>query len=229
MKHGKKYRAVGEKFDLTIAHPLEEAIAMLPETSTTKFDSTVEMHFNLGIDPKQSDQQIRNTISLPHGTGKQVVVTAFVPEDKVQEAKDAGADFAGLEDLIDKVAKEWTEFDTAVATPDAMKQLAKVAKILGTKRLMPSPKAGTVTDDIGKTISEIKKGRIEFRNDPAGIVHVVFGKVSFGKEKLLENAKALIDTILAAKPQSIKGTYVKSLTMTTSMGPGIKVDTGSLL
>lgn len=228
MKHGKKYRSVTEKFDFSKLYTLDEAVAMIPETSTTKFDSTVELHVNLSIDPKQSDQQIRSTISLPHGTGKKVVVAAFVSDDKIKEAKDAGADFAGNDDLIDKVSKEWTEFDVAIATPDMMKSLAKVAKILGTKKLMPNPKAGTVTPDITKAIQEIKKGRIEFRNDPFGIVHAVCGKVSFGKDKLLENVRALTSAIVNIKPQSVKSTYIKSLNITTSMGPGIKIDPSSI-
>lgn len=228
MKHGKKYRSAAEKVEVEKKYSLEEAIKLATETSTTKFDATVEIHMNLGINPKQSDQQLRNIVVLPHGTGKKIVVAAFVPEDDAKKALAAGADFAGTDELITKVEKGWTDFDVAIATPETMKKLAKVARILGTKRLMPNPKAGTVTEKYEEAIKEIKKGRIEYRNDPLGGLHSLIGKVSFGDAKLMENASTLLDSIKAAKPAGLKGTYIKSIAITTSMGPGIKVDPATL-
>lgn len=223
-KHGKKFRAAKELVEATKYYSVEEATDLAIKTATTKFDSTVELHIRLGIDPKQSDQHLRSTLSLPHGTGKTITVAAFVDEGQIREAKEAGADIIGGDELIDKVQKEnFTAFDVAVTTPDMMRKLAKLGKILGTKGLMPNPKAGTVTAEIGKAIKELKKGRIEFRTDPTGIVHSSVGKVSFGSEKIAENAKMLIDTIRGMKPSSIKGTYIQSITITTTMGPGIKV------
>lgn len=224
MKRSKKYREAVAKVDRTKKYSIEDACALLVETSTTKFDSTVEVHFNLNIDPKYPDQQVRSTVSLPHGSGKSKVIAAFVSDDEVEKAKQAGADFAGADDLIEKVAKDnWTDFDVAIATPEAMRKMAKLGKVLGTKGLMPNPKAGTVTSDIVATIAEIKKGRVEFRNDPQGNLHVIGGKVSFGKDKLIENIKAVIDAIKAVRPTGVKGTYLNSITLTTTMGPGIKI------
>ncbi|MBI4836182.1 MAG: 50S ribosomal protein L1 [Candidatus Abawacabacteria bacterium] len=224
MKRSKKYRAASEKIDRTKKYELEEACALLVDSSTTKFDSTVEVHFNLNIDPKYADQQVRSTVSLPNGSGKSKIIAAFVGEDEVEKAKKAGADFAGGDDLIEKVAKDnWTDFDVAIATPEAMRKMAKLGKILGTKGLMPNPKAGTVTTDIVATITEVKKGRVEFRNDPQGNLHVIGGKVSFGKDKLFENVKAIIDAVKAVRPTGVKATYINSVTLTTTMGPGIKV------
>lgn len=224
MKRSKKYRAVSEKIDRTKKYTLEEAAALVVESSTTKFDSTVEIHFNLNIDPKYPDQQVRSTVSLPHGSGKSKIIAAFVGDDEIEKAKQAGADFAGSDDLIEKVAKEnWTDFEIAIATPEAMRKMAKLGKVLGTKGLMPNPKAGTVTTDIVATISEIKKGRVEFRNDAQGNLHIIGGKVSFGKEKITENVKAVIDAVKAIRPTGVKSTYINSITLTTTMGPGIKV------
>ncbi len=227
MKRSKKYLAAQEKIDRSKIYDLEEACKLITETSTTKFDSTVEVHFNLNIDPKYPDQQIRTTVSLPHGSGKSKTIAAFVSDDEVDMAKKAGADFAGSDDLIEKVAKEnWIDFDVAIATPESMRKMAKLGKILGTKGLMPNPKSGTVTTDIVATIQEIKKGRVEFRNDPQGNVHVVGGKVSFGNEKLLENIKAVIDAIKAARPTGVKSIYINTVTLTTTMGPSIKIAFG---
>jgi len=228
MKHGKKYRSVAEKIDQETKYSLEDAIKLATETSTTKFDATIEVHLLLGIDPKQSDQQIRNIVVLPHGTGKKITIAAFVADDDVKKTLSAGADFAGEDDLIEKVNKGWTDFDIAIATPDMMKKLAKVARILGQKRLMPNPKAGTVTNDLGKTIEELKKGRIEYRNDSLSGIHSVIGKVSFGTEKLSENAKTLFESIKAAKPAKLKGTYIKNIFLTTSMGPSIQVNVNDI-
>ncbi len=223
--HGKKYRKAAEQIDRTKRYTLSEALDLLLATSVTKFDASCEVHVNLGIDPKQSDQMIRTTVSLPHGIGKEVRVVAFVDEGKVKEALAAGAMKAGLEDLMEEVSKGFVGFDVAVATPDTMKALAKVAKILGPKGLMPNVKAGTVTTEVGKTVEEMKKGKIEFKSDKQGIVHSSFGKVSFGKEKLLENAQALLRAVTDAKPASIKGTYLKSIFVTTTMGPSLQVVT----
>lgn len=224
MKRSKKYRAAQEKVQHDKIYTLEEACKLLTETSTTKFDSTVEVHFNLNIDPKYPDQQIRTTVSLPHGSGKTKKIAAFVSDDQVDAAKKAGADIAGSDDLIEKVAKEnFTDFDVAIATPESMRKMAKIGKILGTKGLMPNPKSGTVTTDIVATIQEIKKGRVEFRNDPQGNVHVVGGKVSFGADKLTENVRAVIEAIKSARPTGVKAVYINSVTLTSTMGPGIKL------
>lgn len=225
-KRGKKYRKASELIDRKKLYSLSEAVDLLSKTSTTKFDSSAEVHLRLGIDPKQSDQLIRGTLSLPHGTGKAVRVIAFVDTDKVKEAKGAGALEAGSEDLIEKISKGWLEFDIAVATPDQMKKLGKVAKTLGQKGLMPSPKAGTVTPDPGKAIAEIMKGRVEYKLDKEANVHNIFGKISFGTQKLEENLKTFLKAIMEAKPSAVKGTYIHSITVTTTMGPGIKIAPG---
>lgn len=222
-KYGKKYRAAKELIE-NESYGLDEAVGLLEKTSTTKFDSSCEAHLNLGVDPKQADQNIRTTASLPHGTGKEVRVVAFVGDDKVKEAKEAGAMEAGTEELIEKIEKGWTDFDVAVATPDQMKSIGKIAKIIGQKGLMPNPKAGTVTPDFAKAISEIKKGKVELRVDKEGNLHTIFGKVSFGEAKLKENLVIVLKKILEEKPSSIKGSYVKSFTLTTSMGPGVPID-----
>jgi len=226
MTKSKKYRNAIEQYDRNTHYTVAEACEILPKTSTTKFDATVEIHLNLNIDPKHADQQIRSTVNLPHGSGITKVVAAFVGEDKVKEAKEAGADFAGSDDLVDKVIqKKWTDFDVAVATPDMMRVIAKAGKILGTKGLMPNPKSGTVTTDVAKTIKEIKSGRVELRNDPQSNLHAPVGKVSFGNTKLAENINAFLDALKKNKPSGVKGNFIKSITVTTSMGPGIKIDT----
>lgn len=223
-KRGKKYRAALEKIDRKKLYTLDEAVKLLEETSTTKFDGTAEVHLKLGLDPKQSDQMIRGTLALPHGTGKQVRVIAFVDEGKVKEAKSAGAIEAGSDDLIEKIHKGWLEFDVAVATPDQMKKLGKVAKTLGQKGLMPNPKAGTVSPEPAKTIEEIKKGRIEYKLDKEANVHNIFGKISFGAGKLAENLKVYLKTIQEVRPSAVKGNYINSITVTSTMGPGIKIN-----
>lgn len=223
-KHGKKYLASAKLVEPGKAYTLDEAVALVKKTSATKFDASCEVHFNLGLDTKQADQNIRTTVSLPNGTGKDVRVVAFVSEDHAKEAKAAGAIEAGTEALIAKIEKGWVEFDVAIATPDQMKNLAKVAKILGQKRLMPSPKAGTVTPEFVKVIGELKKGKIELRVDKDGNLHNIFGKTSFTEDKLKGNLQAIIKTVLDVKPASSKGNYMRSITVTSSMGPGIKVD-----
>ena len=224
MSHGKKYEAASKLLTDVSPADLSQAVELLKKTAVTKFDSSCEVHIRLGVDPTQADQMVRSTLSLPHGTGKTVRVIAFVPEDKVKEAKASGAIKAGMEELIDEVAKGFIDFDIAIATPDAMKELGKVAKILGPKGLMPNPKAGTVTTDIAKTISEISKGRIEYRTDKLGQIHQVFGKVSFSDEDLKENLKAFIKAIADTKPAGVKGTYIQNISVATTMGPGIKLD-----
>ncbi len=208
---------------------LIEAIKLVKETSTTKFDSTAEVHLNLNINSKQADQTIRSTVILPHGTGKKLKIAAVVNDDKVKSAKDAGATTAGLEDLIAEFGKGKFDYDVVVATPNVMKNLGKVAKILGQKGLMPNPKSGTVTPDVEKVIEELSRGRIELRNDKEGNVHSIFGKVSFKEDELENNLRALLQTIRDSKPTGIKGTYIKSITVTTSMGPGIKLDVNEVM
>ena len=227
-KHGKKYVAA-KKLVTKDLYEMDEAVALLKKTSATKFDASCEVHFKLGLDTKQADQNIRTSASLPHGTGKDVRVVAFVGEDKIKEAKAAGAMEAGTEVLIEKIEKGWLDFDVAIATPDQMKGLGKVAKTLGQKRLMPNPKAGTVTPEFAKVIAELKKGKVELRVDKDGNLHNIFGKVSFEEKNLKENLKTLIKTVLDAKPASTKGTYMNSLTITSTMGPGIRLDVGKAI
>ena len=227
-KRGKKYKDAAKLIDKE-SYTLDEAVALLKKTSVTKFDSSCEAHFKLGLDPKQADQNIRTTTSLPHGTGKDVRVVAFVDEGDVKAAIAAGAMEAGTDDLVKKIEKGWTDFDIVVAKPDQMKSIGKIAKTLGQKRLMPSPKAGTVTPDFEKAIAELKKGRVEIRVDKEANLHNIFGKVSFDEAKLKENLTVLIKTVKEAKPDSTKGTYMENLVVTTSMGPGIPIDISSAL
>lgn len=223
-KHGKKYRAAIEKLQGVTTCDLDQAVKLLKETATTKFDSSCEIHIRLGVDTTQADQMVRSTVALPHGTGKEVRVIAFVAEDKAKEAKNAGAIKVGMEELIEEIQKGFLDFDVAVATPDAMKSLGKIARILGTKGLMPNPKAGTVTMEVGKTIGEIKKGRVEMRVDKLAQIHQIFGKVSFSEDQLKDNLKAFIRTVVDTKPATVKGTYIQNIAVATTMGPGIKLD-----
>jgi ribosomal protein L1 len=219
---GKKYR---EKAALVTQefYSLEEATALLPQLSTTTFDATTEAHIRINADTTQADQLVRTTVNLPHGTGKSVRIAAFVPDDQINDAKKAGADLAGNEELIKAIESGEINFDVAIAVPAIMKNLGKIAKILGQKGLMPNPKAGTVTDNIAKSIGELKKGRIECRMDKTGIIHVPFGKVSFGAQKLNENLEALLAALEEAKPSGIKGTYIRTIAIAPTMGPGVKV------
>ena len=223
-KLGKKYKSAAEKLKEKAAYNLSEAVKLVKETSAAKFDSTAEIHFNLNIDSKQADQMVRTTVVLPHGTGKKLKIAAVVPDDKVKAAKKAGAASAGLEDLIAEFGKGKFDYDIIIAAPDAMKSLGKVAKILGQKGLMPNPKSGTVSTDIEKTIEELNRGRIELRNDKEGNVHSVFGKVSFKEEELENNLKTLLQAIRDGKPSGVKGTFIKSITVCTTMGPGIRLN-----
>lgn len=228
LQHGKKYREAKKLVDKKV-YELSEAVAMLKKTSPVKFDASCEVHLKLGLDPKQADQMLRGTVVLPNGTGKALRVIAFVNETNVKAAKQAGAVEAGLEELIERINKGWLDFDVAVATPDVMKSLGKVAKTLGQKGLMPNPKAGTVTLEIAKTIGEIMKGKVEFRMDKQANVHNVFGRVSFDEAKLAENLKAFLKAINAARPTGAKGIYIETATVTTTMGPGIRLDVNKAL
>ncbi|MBT5015882.1 50S ribosomal protein L1 [Candidatus Peregrinibacteria bacterium] len=228
-KRGKKYRALLEKVDPRKVYSVEEASKILKELSPTKFDSTVEIHMNLKVDPTQADQVIRSTVGLPHGTGKEVRVVAFVEDANVKEALDAGAVKAGITELTTEIEKGWLDFDVAVAHPDVMKSLGKIARTLGQKGLMPNPKAGTVTPNIAEAIAETKKGKVEFRNDKQGNLHNAIGKVSFTEEQLKDNIETYLKAIIANRPPGVKGTFIRSVTATTTMGPGIKIDIGAYL
>jgi large subunit ribosomal protein L1 len=225
MPRSKRYKELKASYDNKKSYSPDEAIGLVQKTSTTKFDAAIEVHLHLGIDPKKGDQMVRGTVALPHGTGKVKKVAAFVSSpEKEKEAKDAGAELVGGEELIAKIAQtSKIEFDIAVATPDMMPKLAKVAKILGPKGLMPSPKNETVTANIKKAVEELRRGRVAFKNDDTANVHQIIGKASFPKEKLMENFAAFMEAIRRAKPASSKGTYLHSVTLTSTMGPGIKV------
>ncbi len=230
MAVGKKFKNASAKIDRTKRYLLEEACKLLPETKIAKFDESVDIAVRLGVDPKHADQMVRGAVVLPHGTGKSQRVIVVAKGDKANEAKAAGADAVGAEDLVEKIQKEnWTEFDSMVATPDMMGLVGRLGRVLGPKGLMPNPKVGTVTTDVAKAVRELKAGRVEFRVEKAGIVQARIGKVSFGGDKLTENAKIMIETLLRLKPASAKGTYMKSVTLSTTMGPGIKVDTNPLV
>ncbi len=221
---GKSYRAALEKVDRNQRYPLQEGLKLVRETARAKFDETVELSIRLGVDPRQADQNVRGTVTLPHGMGKTVRVLAFAKGDKEKEAQDAGADFVGGDELIKKISEGWLDFDKAVATPDMMAAVGRIGKVLGPRGLMPNPKTGTVSTDIARAVKEIKAGKLEFRVDKAGIVHVPIGKASFAAEQLNDNATAVISSILRAKPASAKGNYIRGVTLSTTMGPGIKVE-----
>jgi large subunit ribosomal protein L1 len=222
--NGKSYRAALAKIDRSQRYPLEAGLRLVKETGRAKFDETVEMAVRLGVDPRQADQNVRGTVSLPHGIGKTVRVLAFAKGEKEKEAQEAGADYVGAEELIKKISDGWFDFDKTVATPDMMAAVGRIGKVLGPRGLMPNPKTGTVTMEIGKAVKEIKAGKLEFRVDKAGIVHVPVGRASFSQEQLIDNAKAVLTSILRAKPPSAKGNYVRGVTISATMGPGIKID-----
>ena len=226
MKHGKKYNEAAKQVDRATLYDPAEAVALVKKTATAKFDETVELHIRTGCDGRHAEEQIRGAVVLPHGTGKTVRVLVFAKGDKVSEAEAAGADFVGGEELIPKIQNEgWLEFDVVVATPAMMGVVGRLGKVLGPKGLMPNPKAGTVTMDVTKAINDIKAGKIEYRLDKSNIVHCPIGKASFTEEQLAENLKAIMDAIVKAKPSSLKGTYLKSITISSTMGPGVKVST----
>lgn len=225
---GKKLRTAQDKVEIGKEYSLEDALKRAKEATYTKFDETVDLAVNLGIDPRKSEQMVRGTVVLPHGIGKKVRVLVFAKGEKEKEALEAGADFVGAEDLVDKISKGWLDFDKSVATPDVMGLVGKLGKILGPRGLMPNPKLGTVTFDIARTVKEIKAGKVEYKAEKAGIVHVPIGKVSFDTEKLLENARTVINSIIKAKPATSKGKYLKKIAVSSTMGPGIAVDIASL-
>ena len=226
MKHGKKYTEAAKQVDRATLYDPADAVALVKKTAVAKFDETVELHIKTGCDGRHAEEQIRGAVVLPHGTGKTVRVLVFAKGDKVSEAEAAGADYVGGDELIPKIQNEgWLDFDVVVATPDMMGVVGRLGKVLGPKGLMPNPKAGTVTMDVTKAINDIKAGKIEYRLDKANIVHCPIGKVSFTEDQLADNLKAVMDAIVKAKPASLKGTYLKSVTLTSTMGPGVKVNT----
>jgi len=221
---GKKYREAKEKIDRTSTYELKQAIQVATEISHTRFDETLDIAIRLGVNPRKADQMVRGTVVLPHGTGKTSRVLVFAKGEKAKEAQDAGADHVGAEDLVEKIQGGWLDFDKAVATPDMMGQVGKLGKILGPRGMMPNPKVGTVTFDVARAVNEIKGGKVEFRVEKGGIVHAPIGKVSFGVEKLTENARSLLDVVMRAKPPTSKGVYLRGIALSTTMGPGVKVD-----
>lgn len=222
-KQSKRFRALLEKVSGKDALPLESAVAKLKEFATTKFDQAVEIHMRLGVDPKQADQIVRGSIVLPHGIGKSQRVVVFAKGDLAEVAKQAGADVVGQEDLAQKIKEGWTDFDACIAAPDMMGLVGPLGKVLGPRGLMPSPRAGTVTPDVARVVREYKAGKVEFRNDSGGNVHAVVGKLSFDKEKLLENVRSFIDHIVSLKPSSVKGTYVRGIALAATMSPSVRV------
>jgi len=229
MRRGKSHKAATAMLADKEFYLLKEAIELLKKTSTTKFDGTAELHINLNIDSTKADQALRGTITLPHGTGKDIKIAAIVSDDKVKDAKAAGAAEAGLEDLIEQFSKGNVDYDVIVATPDVMKKIGKVAKTLGQKGLMPNPKAGTVSDDIVGTIKALKAGRLEYRNDKHGNIHTIFGKISFSSEQLEENLVTYLKMIREAKPVSVKSNFIKSISLASTMGPGIRLDVNEVI
>jgi len=224
-RYGKRYRAALSSIDRSKRYPLDEAIRVAAESAKAKFDETMEIAVRLGVDPRQADQNVRGTVILPHGTGKPVRILVFAKGEKEREARDAGADYVGGEDMVKKITTEnWLDFDKAIATPDMMGLVGRIGKILGPRGLMPNPKVGTVTFDVAKAVSELKAGKVEYRVEKAGIVHVPIGKVSFGPEKLNENARTLLNSLIRAKPAAAKGNYLLSISVASTMGPGVKVD-----
>ena len=230
MKRGKKYSEAAKLVDRAVLYDTVDAIDLVQKTSTTKFDATVEAHIRLGVDGRHADQQVRGAVVLPHGTGKTVRVLVFAKGAKAEEAKAAGADYVGGMELIEKIQKEnWFEFDVVVATPDMMGVVGRLGRVLGPKGLMPNPKAGTVTMDVTKAINDIKAGKIEYRLDKTNIIHAPIGKASFTEEQLADNFQTLMDAIIKAKPSTVKGAYLKSVTLTSTMGPGVKLNVAKLM
>lgn len=227
-KKGKRFTDTLKKVESGKAYDIKESIALVKDTATAKFDETIEAHVRLGVDPRHADQQVRATVVLPHGTGKSKKILVFASGEKEKEALEAGADYAGLDELVTKVQGGWVDFDVVVATPDTMAVVGKLGKVLGPRGLMPNPKTGTVTNDIKKAIDEIKAGKIEFRVDKGGILHVGFGKASFEVEKLEENFRTFMDAVMKVKPTAAKGQYLRSITIKSTMGPGVKVSSAEI-
>ncbi|RMF47546.1 MAG: 50S ribosomal protein L1 [Deltaproteobacteria bacterium] len=228
MAVGKKHKEAKARVDRTRLYQLDEALTLLKETAHAKFDETVDLAVRLGVDPRKADQMVRGAVVLPNGLGKSVRVVVFAKGEKAQEASAAGADFVGAEDLVEKIKEGWFEFDTAIATPDMMGTVGKIGKLLGPRGLMPNPKVGTVTFDVGRAVEEAKSGKVEYRVEKAGIVHAPVGKVSFDVEKLQGNILALMDALIKAKPSAAKGTYLKKVCLSSTMGPGIQLDIPAL-
>lgn len=220
----KKRKEALAKFDSTQNYSLSEAAGLLKEISFTKFDASVDVDVRLGVDPRKADQMVRGIVALPHGTGKQVNVLVLCTPDKEQEARDAGAEHVGLDDYIDKISKGWTDIDVIITMPAVMAKLGRLGRVLGPRGLMPNPKAGTVTTDVGQAVLDVKAGKIDFKVDKTGIIHAGIGKISFGAEQIVENFNELVNTIVKLKPSSAKGTYVKGITLSSTMSPGIKID-----
>lgn len=224
MKHGKRYLNALKQVDVQRAYPLDEAVALAKRTATTKFDETVEMAIRLGVDPRHADQMIRGAVALPHGTGKAVKVLVLTRGEKQKEAQEAGADYVGSDEYIERIQGGWVDFDVVIATPDIMKDVGKLGRILGPRGLMPNPKSGTVTFEVARTVRDVKAGRIEYRVDRTGNVQAPIGKASFTEQQLTENAAAFLDAIVRARPSTVKGQYLKTVTVSAAQGPGVKVD-----
>ena len=229
MKTSKRYNENFNKIKIEKDYNLDEAIDILNSTTKVNFDETVDLAVNLGVDPKHADQIVRGTVSLPHGTGKKLKVLVIAKGDKVDEALSAGADYAGDKEYLDKIKSGWVDIDVIISTPDMMSEVGKLGRVLGPRKLMPNPKSGTVTPDVKNAVQEVKKGKIEFRVDKNGIVHTIIGKTSFDKSKLIENCNTLMSAIMKAKPNSLKGVYLKKITLSSTMGPGIKLDRNTFI
>ena len=227
MAHGKRYRQQYDKVDRDRAYPPAEAISLIKGTASAKFDETVELHVLLGVNVRHADEQLRGTLALPHGLGKDVTVAVFAQGQQARDAESAGADFVGGQDLVEKVQEGWTDFDVAISTPEMMKGVGQLGRVLGPQGLMPNPKVGTVTDDVEKAVNDSKSGKVEYRTDRQAIVHMAIGKAGFDEDKLLENYQAVIEEIIRAKPAASKGRYIVSATLATTMGPGIRVDSAA--
>jgi large subunit ribosomal protein L1 len=229
MNRSRRYNELAKKLDAKKEYPLEDAVKLLKQSATAKFDESVDVAIRLGVDPRHADQVVRGTVALPHGTGKAVRVLVITKAAKEKEARDAGADHVGFDEYLKKINEGWFDFDVIIATPDVMGELGKLGKVLGPRGLMPNPKSGTVTMDVGKAVKEVRAGKIEFRVDKSGILHVNVGKASFDEKKIYDNVKAFIDTVVRLKPSSAKGTYLKSITISSTMGPGIPIDRNLVL
>jgi large subunit ribosomal protein L1 len=229
MNQSRRYSANEKLFDRMQEYALVDSIELIKKAANAKFDESIELTLNLGVDPRYADQNIRGTVILPHGTGKKVRVLVLTQGEKVKEAEEAGADYAGLEDYVKKIEDGWFEFDVCIATPDTMRHVGKLGRALGTRGLMPNPKTGTVTDDVAQAVKEAKAGKISFRVDKYGILHVVVGKASFSAEQLTENVKGMLSTVMKLKPTALKGTYLKKISISSTQGPGIKIDKQSAL
>lgn len=228
MKVAKKRKEINSRVDKTKQYTLEEASKIIKELNTTKFNSSIDLHIRLGVDPRKPDQALRGTVSLPHGTGKTKTVLVLCNADKDQEALKAGADYVGLDEYMDKISKGWTDVDVIIATPDVMPKLGRLGRILGPRNLMPNPKSGTVTNDVGGAVEEVKKGKISFRVDKFGIIHASIGRIQFEPDQIFDNSKELISTLIKMKPSTAKGTYIKSVYMATTMSPSINIDAKSV-